>query len=86
MKPELYPFTKYKVSKLHKKTAKRAICKEDIMNIINYSVDNKYPSAQQFAIDMFTFSYFMGGINLVDMARLSNSNVIDNHLFILQSS
>jgi len=56
------------------------------MNIINYSVDNKYPSAQQFAIDMFTFSYFMGGINLVDMARLSNSNVIDNHLFILQSS
>ncbi len=36
VKNEYYPFKKYKVSKLHKATAKRAITKEQIIQIMNY--------------------------------------------------
>ena len=36
VKSEHYPFKKYKVSKLHQETAKRAMTKNDIQNIINY--------------------------------------------------
>ena len=34
----------------------------------------------RFPIDLFLFSYFMGGINFVDIAYLTEDNVIDNQL------
>lgn len=79
VKPEYYPFKKFKVSKLHQDTAKRAITKDDVQAIINYPTAGKgfYVCL---AIDLFTFSYFMGGINFVDMAFLTERNVIDNRL------
>ena len=36
VKPDCYPFKKYKVSKLHKETAKRAITKEQMKQVIEY--------------------------------------------------
>lgn len=79
VKPEYYPFKKFKVSKLHQDTAKRAITKDDVQAIINYPTAGKgfYVCL---AIDLFTFSYFMGGINFVDIAFLTERNVIDNRL------
>lgn len=77
VKPEYYPFRKYKVSKLHAETAKRAISKEDIECIMNYKSKNPY---NRFPIDVFTFSYFMGGINFVDIAYLTMDNIIDDKL------
>ena len=79
VKPEYYPFKKFKVSKLHQDTAKRAITKDDVQAIINYPTAGKgfYVCL---AIDLFTFSYFMGGINFVDMTFLTERNVIDNRL------
>lgn len=79
VKPECYPFQKYKVSKLHENTAKRALAKDEILQIINFTgrVGDKYAAL---AIDLFTFSYFMGGINFVDMAYLTESNIIDGRL------
>jgi integrase len=79
VKPEYYPFQKYKVSKLHENTAKRALAKDEILQIINFTrrVGDKYAAL---AIDLFTFSYFMGGINFVDMAYLTESNIIDGRL------
>jgi len=32
------------------------------------------------AVDLFSFSYLMGGINFVDMANLTRSNIIDGRL------
>ncbi len=77
VKPEYYPFHSYKVSKLHKATAKRALAKTDIKKVINYK-----PKIQreQLSLDIFTFSYLMGGINFVDIASLTKDNIMDNQL------
>lgn len=74
VKADLYPFKKFKVSKLQKKTAKRAITKEQVKQVIEYDVSraNFY---KRVAVDMFTFSYLMGGINFTDMAFLTDKNV-----------
>ena len=77
VKQEYYPFKIYKVSKLHKETAKRAISKSDIETIINYNADSEYT---RLAIDLFYFSYLSGGINFVDIAHLTRSNIVDDRL------
>ena len=77
VKAEYYPFKSYKVSKLHQATAKRAISKADIMRIIEYRCDDFY---KQFAVDLFAFGYFMGGINFVDIAYLKMDNIVDGRL------
>lgn len=79
VKKELYPFDSYKVSKLHEETAKRAITKEDILAVLNYPLD-KADFYTQLAIHLFSFSYFMGGINFVDMAMLTSKNIVNNRL------
>lgn len=75
--PQLYPFRSYKVSKLHKETAKRALTKSDIKRIINYKSSNE---REQLSLDIFIFSYLMGGINFVDIASQTKDNVINNQL------
>ena len=75
--PECYPFHTFKVSKLHEETAKRALTKADIRRITEYKTNN---SRLQFAIDIFTFTYLMGGINFVDIASLTQENLIDGRL------
>ena len=77
VKSEYYPFKTYKVSKLQKETIKRAISKEDMMKIINYKTENH---STQLSIDIFSFSYFCGGINFKDIAYLTKENLIDNKL------
>lgn len=74
VKADLYPFKKYKVSKLHKETAKRAITKEQVKQLIEYDVSN-VRLYKRLAVDMFTFSYLMGGINFTDMAFLTDKNI-----------
>lgn len=79
VKPEYYPFKKYQVSKLHQETAKRALTKANVMAILNYpSYSKDYYT--QLAVDLFAFSYFMGGINFADMAYLTMKNITDNRL------
>ncbi|MEL5892336.1 site-specific integrase [Bacteroides sp. GD17] len=73
VKADCYPFKKYKVSKLHKETAKRAITKEQVKQVIEYDVSGAR-FYKRLAVDMFTFSYLMGGINFTDMALLTDKN------------
>lgn len=75
--PQLYPFRSYKVSKLKKDTAKRALTKSDIKRIINHKASNE---REQLSLDIFIFSYLMGGINFVDIASLTKDNIINNQL------
>jgi len=77
VKSEYYPFDKYKVSKLSQKTAKRAIRKNDIKAILNYKGKTDY---ERLAIDLFTFSYLVGGINFVDIAYLTKQSIVENRL------
>ena len=46
---------------------------------MNYPVDSKY-KYKRLAVDLFAFSYLMGGINFVDMAHLTRDNIIDSRL------
>lgn len=77
VRADYYPFKTYKVSKLHKETVKRAISKEDIQRIIEYKSTNRYI---RFPIDLFAFTYYMGGINFTDIARLTKDNIVDDRL------
>lgn len=79
VKSEDYPFKSFGVSRLHQNTPKRAVNKDYIHQILSYSTEDKryYCSL---AIDLFKFSYFMGGINFVDMAYLTERNIMDGRL------
>ncbi|WP_299095111.1 site-specific integrase [uncultured Bacteroides sp.] len=77
IKVEHYPFRQFKIAKLQQDTAKRAISKEDISRIIEYQTNNKLV---RFAIDIFTFSYIMAGINFVDISTLTKDNIMNNRL------
>ena len=79
VKQEDYPFKKFKVSKLHQETAKRALSKDEIQAVISYPVGGK-DFYTRLAVSLFTFSYFMGGINFVDMAYLTEKNIIEGRL------
>ena len=72
-----YPFKEFKISRLHQETAKRALKKDDINRIINYRTTNQYTNL---AVKLFVFSYYCGGINFIDMANLTTSNLIDDKL------
>ena len=49
------------------------------MQIINYNYTGK-DFYIHLAIDLFSFSYFMGGINFIDMAYLTHDNIMDTRL------
>lgn len=72
-----YPFKKFKVSKLHQETAKRALSKEDIERVLSYKSTNRY---LHFPIDIFAFTYYCGGINFIDIANLIPANIIEGKL------
>ncbi|GAB4023667.1 site-specific integrase [Spirosoma migulaei] len=84
--PERYPFArnaaekhKFQLGKFSTKTRKRAISREDIRKIEAYKVVAKqgpYASLRkttehlQLAKDVFLFSFYVGGINFIDLATL----------------
>ncbi|MDR1115010.1 MAG: site-specific integrase, partial [Tannerella sp.] len=77
VRQESYPFKTYKVSKLNMETAKRAITKDEVKRIINFTTDNRFT---QLAIDIFYFSYLCAGINFKDIAYLTQSNIVEGQL------
>lgn len=79
VKPESYSFRKFKVSRLHQETVKRALSKTEILAVISYPTEGK-DYYTRLAVSLFTFSYFMGGINFVDMAYLKGDNIMEGRL------
>ena len=77
VKAENYPFKKYKVSKLSEETVKRALSKKDINRILRYHCNGGY---DQLAVDIFAFTYYVGGINFADIANLTHSHIINGRL------
>lgn len=74
---EFYPFKKYKVSKLHQETIKRALSKNDIERVLNFKSTNRF---MRLPLDLFAFTYYCGGINFVDIAKLTSDNIIEGRL------
>lgn len=77
IKNDCYPFHIYKVSKLNRQTAKRAISKKDVLKIMKCQGNTPM---ECLAIDIFVFSYLNAGINFIDIAKLKHSNIIGNQL------
>ncbi|MCH5243207.1 MAG: site-specific integrase [Muribaculaceae bacterium] len=77
VKPENYPFRKYKVSRLHEETAKRSLTKTDIERVLSFKPKN---NLMHFPIDIFAFTYYCGGINFIDIANLTTANIIENKI------
>lgn len=83
IKQEYYPFSCYSVSKLKENTVKRSITKDEILKIIDFDVkklSTRPQSLLQFSKDLFLFSYFGCGINMIDIAYLKTENIQDNRV------
>ena len=74
---DCYPFKKFKVSRLHQDTVKRALTKVDIERVLQFQSSNRY---MRFPIDIFAFTYYCGGINFKDIAHLTKTNLMDGRL------
>ena len=81
VKREYYPFDTFKVSKLNQIPAKRSISKDAILKVLNYEGKT---GLECFSIDLFTFSYLTAGINFVDIARLTDDNIMENRLVYIR--
>ena len=73
------PFVEYKLSRFCTKTKKRALSKEKVMKIVNADC-SKMSEKARLAHDVFSFSYYCGGISLVDIANLTSDNIINGRL------
>ena len=83
IKKDYYPFDNYNVSKLREDTVKRSITKDDMIRILNFDVSiiTKRPqSLIQFSKDIFLFSYFGCGINMIDISYLKKSDVFEDRI------
>lgn len=72
-KKENNPFLDFKVSAFKAKTQKRAITKEDVYKLI--AVDVEEGSYPFHAKSFFLLSYYCSGMNFIDAANLSWSNI-----------
>ena len=78
-----YPFDTFKVSQFKESTAKRALTKEQIRQIMGLDVRvlSKYPKPfMQLSKDLFLFSYLGCGINLTDMLHLRYRDIFDGRV------
>lgn len=76
---EKSPFVEYKLSRFSTKTKKRALSKESVKKILKMDCSAMSDKAR-LAHDVFSFSYYCGGISLVDVANLTPDNTIDGRL------
>ncbi|MBR6046853.1 MAG: site-specific integrase [Bacteroidaceae bacterium] len=76
---EKSPFIEYKLSRFCTKTKKRALTKENVKKILEMDCSTMNEK-ERLAHDIFSFSYYCGGISLVDIANLTSSNITDGRL------
>lgn len=78
-----YPFKAYKVSKLKGKGIKRALTRDEMKRL--ESIDTiKYPHLLN-AKNYLIFSYYMGGMNFVDMLKLKWDNIQGDRILYTRS-
>ncbi|HYG39753.1 MAG TPA: site-specific integrase [Cytophagales bacterium] len=83
VRKELYPFDEYKISKLNIQPNHRALDKTKIEQIFNYAP--REGRAEHRSLNLFKFSYYCWGINLIDMAQLKWKNIQEGRLIYRRS-
>jgi len=78
-KKENYPFDAYKIAKLKSKTQKRALTREQVRMIENFST-HEHPKLTD-ARNYFVFSYYTRGMNFVDMMLLKWSDIVGDRVY-----
>ncbi|MEZ4801511.1 MAG: site-specific integrase [Gelidibacter sp.] len=78
-----YPFKSYKISKLKGKGLKRALSREEMKQMESIDTNNNphLTDAKNYMI----FSYYMAGMNFVDMMKLKWENVQDDRISYIRS-
>lgn len=79
VRAEFYPFRKFKLSKFDTSTRKRALTENEMNRIIKADLTGE-PESTQDARLYLLFSYYGWGINFVDMAKLTWSNIKGNRI------
>jgi integrase/recombinase XerD len=78
----LYPFDKFKVSKLKDSGKKEYLDEDELKLLKNYESD--FPNLM-FAKEMFLFSYYSRGINFIDIILLKKSDVSGDTVSYIRS-
>ena len=73
------PFAEYKLSRFNRQTPKRALPKKDVMKLLRVDC-SEMKTITQLAHNIFSFSYYCGGISLVDIANLTPQNIVNGRL------
>lgn len=82
-KGENYPFTKYKISKLKGKGAKKALSFGEVNTIVQMDI-HKHPELLD-SHNYFVFSFYTRGMNFADMMKLKWENVKNDHIHYIRS-
>lgn len=82
VREDIYPFKQYKCSRLDRITPKRALTRQDVTSVLNYSGKTEM---ERLAVAIFKFSYYCGGINFIDMANLKVENVMGDKLVYVRA-
>ena len=83
VKRDNYPFHQFKVSTFSEQTAKRALPKKAIQMISSLdlrTITTYHSPYLEIGRDLFLFSYYSCGINLVDMAKLKQKNLREGRI------
>ena len=83
VRPEYYPFDKYKLSKLKGKGLKRALSREEIKKILDADLSERPDLID--TKNYFIFSYFSRGINFVDMMKLTKDSIQGENIEYIRS-
>ncbi len=78
-----YPFKVYKVSKLKGKGIKKAISRDE-MKLMEALDTEKYPHLVD-TKNYMIFSYYMGGMNFIDMMKLKWDNIQGDRILYIRS-
>ena len=78
-----YPFESYKISKLKGKGLKRALSREEIKRVIDLDITERPDLID--SKNYFIFSYFVQGINFIDMMKLKKSNIKEGTIEYIRS-
>lgn len=75
------PFVRYNIGKLREIPQKRAIHKEDILQLMEAPLPKTLSPYTELSRDLFLFSYFSAGINFKDIAMLRYSDIRNGRIY-----
>ena len=79
----IYPFSNYNFNRFKTTSVKSALTKEEYKALFNLDLSSKPHLVD--AMNFFKFSFYCRGINFIDMAKLTSSNLEDGKLIYTRS-